>query len=126
MMEVCAHCGRDRPGYIADPTCPKDGGPLYCSWSTRLPAARRNGVRIVAARPAVPAAHVAIAKLALERNDEKILSSVLDETFTFAGFVAEGGSYCLLVDNDGNVIGRLQPGDSLIDETAVEKGDASA
>ena len=123
-LEVCAHCGRQRPGYVADPTCPKEGGPLYCRWTTKLTAARRKGVRIVAARPAIPAAHLAIANLALERNDGEILASVLDETFTFAGFVAEPFvTECApwLVDHEGNVIDRLEPGDSLIDETSIEK-----
>lgn len=29
MIEVCKVCRRNRPTYIADPTCPKGG---YCEW----------------------------------------------------------------------------------------------
>lgn len=30
MAETCCRCGRTRPTFIADPTCPKGGG--YCDW----------------------------------------------------------------------------------------------
>lgn len=30
MVETCSRCGRARPVFIADPTCPKGGG--YCDW----------------------------------------------------------------------------------------------
>ena len=36
MIEVCKVCRRNRPTYIADPTCPKGG---YCEWvETKTPS----------------------------------------------------------------------------------------
>lgn len=35
MIERCTKCGRERPDYIADPTCPDGSG--YCDWQERRP-----------------------------------------------------------------------------------------
>ncbi len=49
MIEVCKHCGRRRPDYIHDPTCPKSTERtrwVYCAWIEKLPSS---------AAPAAPA-----------------------------------------------------------------------
>lgn len=43
MIEVCKHCGRERPDYIHDPTCPKSTERtkfVYCDWVNAEPSAR--------------------------------------------------------------------------------------
>lgn len=90
----------------------------------RLTHAKRNGARIVIARPANPAAHVAIANLALDKQDPAILDAVMDETFTFVGYLAFATKRePYVVDEDGGIVDHVATGDSAFDERAVRKPD---
>lgn len=60
--ELCERCGRPRPTYIADPTCPAGGG--YCQWTEKPPKSKSWAERIRDGTPAPkpPDSHLAIAR----------------------------------------------------------------
>ena len=73
-----------------------------------------NGLPILVIRPDNPKLALAIAQVALKRQDKALLDRLPDEVgkYTFVGYLAEGGRNIL--NADCRVIGEIQPGDSLV------------
>lgn len=76
-----------------------------------------NG-RLAVIRPDKPEIPLRIAKESVATNDKKRFDNLLYEaeslgvTYTFAGW-AKDGDQTVLLDNDGKVIGKMKPGDSV-------------
>lgn len=43
MRQQCTKCNRERPTFIADPSCPKGG---YCNWCSKLAAGWQSPVEV--------------------------------------------------------------------------------
>jgi hypothetical protein len=81
------------------------------------PFAYRDGDRLMVLRPDDPAIPLAISKEALRADDGIRIDNLMREaeskgvSYTFVGWLALGCSDIL--DDTGNVIGKMAPGDSL-------------
>lgn len=79
-----------------------------------------DGEQLAVARPRRPAVALAVAQVALQHQDEPILSKLPDDDYTVMGWLAADGMS--VVDDDGDRIGELQPGDSLV---SLRSGDGA-
>jgi hypothetical protein len=82
--------------------------------------AMRNGERIGVARPENPALALSIGREAQLNNDPDLLDSVFEKCgpYTFVGYLARAGESIL--DEKGEEIDVLRPGDSMIDPRGFE------
>jgi hypothetical protein len=72
-------------------------------------------------RPKKPALALAIAQVAVKHNDGKLLDRLPDEVgdYDFVGWLSMGPKP-VLIDAEGNEVGKLVPGDSFVTFTDEE------
>lgn len=64
-------------------------------------------------RPKNPEVALALAKTALDNQDQKLVDSMLEaQDYTFLGWLEVGGEN--IIDKDGKPLGKPQPGDSFV------------
>jgi hypothetical protein len=85
------------------------------------------GDPILVIRPAMPEMALAVAAVALERNDKDLIDRLPQEVedYTVVGWLSARGSPQFIVDEHGKKIGDLVAGDSLVTMHPKGGGEAS-
>jgi hypothetical protein len=76
-----------------------------------------DGRPLAVFRPAKPDVAIAFAKAALSSQNTEIFEGLPEKEcgpYTFVGWMAAGSDEGILVDGEGNEVGRSQPGDSFV------------
>lgn len=71
-----------------------------------------DGERLAVVRPKRPEVAIAIAHIAMHKQDGSVLEELPGEDYTFAGWLSADGKH--LLDTEGKTVGEPQRGDSLI------------
>jgi hypothetical protein len=81
--------------------------------STRGPyGLAADGECLAVVRPQRPELAIAIANVALAKQDTTVLEQLPDDDYTFVGWLSADGTRVL--DEEGRAVGELQRGDSLV------------
>ena len=85
----------------------------------KLKIALKEGKPLAVIRPQNPAFAIALAEIALKKQDTTLFANLPEEIghYTFVGWVATYKANVLqgyIIDKDGWIIDKLQPGDSFV------------